>query len=213
MGRVTGPVSALRFTSHVLLFPQPAQHFPVMKNIGSMLLAAAMASAVCQPGPTQAAQYAESKKVNPSRLYDINADGAKQINEALAAAKKGNKRVFLQFGANWCSWCHKMHQLFETDKPIAAELKSGYVVVLIDVNKEHNKSVDLKYGQPTRLGLPAIVILDADGHQLTTKDSTDLEEGDHHSPQKVLAFLKQWAPVRAPAPAEGQHGFQKPGTS
>ena len=39
-------------------------------------------------------------------IYDKSADGAKQIADALAMAKKENQRVLLQFGANWCGWCH-----------------------------------------------------------------------------------------------------------
>lgn len=132
-----------------------------------------------------------------AKIYDTKADGFKQIASALASAKKTNKRVLLQFGANWCGWCHKLHLLFQVDKHIASELKASYVVVLIDVNKEHNKKVDETYGNPTRLGLPALVVLDAEGHQLTTKDSGELEEGDHHNAEKVLAFLKQWEPTRS----------------
>jgi hypothetical protein len=52
--------------------------------------------------------------------------------------------------------------------------------------------VDAKYGHPTHFGLPVLLILDADGKQLTTKDSGELEEGDHHSPAKVMAFLDKW---------------------
>jgi thiol:disulfide interchange protein len=127
-------------------------------------------------------------------IYDESADGTKQIAEALALAGKDGKRVLLQFGANWCPWCHKLHSLFKADKDIAAKLKSDFVVVLIDVNKGRNAEVDAKYGHPTRFGIPVLVVLDADGKQLTTKDSSELEEGDHHSPEKVMAFLKKWSP-------------------
>jgi hypothetical protein len=44
--------------------------------------------------------------------------------------------------------------------------------------------------------LPLIVVLDADGKQLTTQDTGKLEEGDHHSPEKVMAFLKEWSPKK-----------------
>ena len=120
-------------------------------------------------------------------------DGAKQIADALVVAKKQNKRVLLQFGANWCGWCHRLHELFQRNAPIAAKLKEGYVVVLIDVNKKHNADIDQKYGKPTQHGLPAIVVLDADGKALVTQDTGKLEEGDHHDPAKVLAFLNQWS--------------------
>src|SRR5690349_18966224 len=111
--------------------------------------------------PPLAPAFASTTKTD--KIYDTNADGFKQIAAALASAKKSNKRVLLQFGANWCGWCHKLHLLFQVDKHIASELKANYVVVLIDVNKEHNKKVDETYGNPTRLGLPALVVLDADG--------------------------------------------------
>ena len=132
-----------------------------------------------------------SKPGRPA-IYDEKADGAKQIADALVTAKKENKRVLLQFGANWCGWCHRLHGLFESDAKISSKLKEAYVVVLVDVNKSHNADINQKYGNPMQHGLPVIVILDAGGKQLTTQDTGKLEEGDHHDPAKVLAFLNQW---------------------
>ena len=128
------------------------------------------------------------------KIYDEAADGSKQISEALAIAKKEHKNVLLQFGANWCGWCHKLHKVFETDKAIADVLKNEYVVVMVDRDKDHNVDVDAKYGHPGQYGLPAISILSADGKLLTVKNTAELEEGDHHNPKKVMAFLKEWAP-------------------
>jgi thiol:disulfide interchange protein len=135
------------------------------------------------------------KSAQPS-LYDESANGSNQIAGALVVAKKERRHVLLQFGANWCGWCHKLHKLCESDEGIAEKLKNDFVVVMVDVNKEHNKDVDTKYGHPTRFGLPVIVVLDADGKQLTTQDTGKLEEGDHHSPEKVMAFLKEWSPKK-----------------
>jgi len=150
-----------------------------------------LVSAITAPIHAFAADDTPEKK--RSKLYDESVDGSKQIADALKIAKKENKRVLLQFGANWCGWCHLLHNLFESDKNIEARLKADYVVVLIDVNKGHNKEVDQKYGKPTRFGLPVIVILDSDGKQLTTKDTAELEKGKQHDPAKVLAFLEEWS--------------------
>jgi thioredoxin-related protein len=132
---------------------------------------------------------------NTSRpaIYDEKADGEKQITEALVVAKKEHKRVLLQFGANWCGWCHRLHKLFQTNEKIAAKLKEAYVVVLVDVNKDHNAAINKQYGNPMQHGLPVIVVLDTAGKVLVTQDTGKLEEGDHHAPVKVLAFLNQWA--------------------
>src|SRR5712691_1279229 len=97
---------------------------------------ALLASVFCLPvmGADPAA-----KPARPA-IYDENADGGKQITDALTVAKKENKRVLLQFGANWCGWCHKLHKLCQTDESIAFKLKQAYVVVLADVNKGHNEA-------------------------------------------------------------------------
>lgn len=129
-------------------------------------------------------------------IYDENADGEKQVAAAVATAKAENKRVLLQYGANWCIWCHRLHGLLQSDQALHDELQKNYVFVLIDVNKGHNQATDDKYGHPAKKGLPALAVLDADGKLLTTKDTSELEEGDHHSPAKVMAFLQDWAPKR-----------------
>lgn len=87
-----------------------------------------------------------------------------------------------------------LHDFFEDDPAVNNILTADYLVVLIDVNQGHNKVVDEVYGNPTRLGLPVLVILDSEGRQLTTQNTGDLEEGQGHDPTKVLAFLKKWAP-------------------
>jgi thioredoxin-related protein len=115
-------------------------------------------------------------------IYDEKADGAKQIADALAVAKKENKRVLLQFGANWCGWCHKLHKLCQTDPDIAAKLKDSFNVVWVDVNKGHNGDINKKYGNPAGLGLPAIVILDADGNRVRIREVGQPDWSSWHMP-------------------------------
>ena len=125
--------------------------------------------------------------------YDETAVASQQIANALVLAKKKNKRVLLQFGANWCVWCHVLHHLFETNKAVHKEIQSDYIVVLVDVNNGHNESTMEKYGQPTQFGLPVIVVLDSNGKQLVTQSIVEFGENHGYSPQKVLAFLNACA--------------------
>ncbi len=126
-------------------------------------------------------------------IYDETADASKQIDSALVVAKKENKRGLLQFGANWCVWCRVLHHLFEADKAVRKELQSDYIVVLVDVNRGHNEVTTEKFGEPTRLGLPVLVVLDSDGKQLVTQRGADFGENGGYSSPKVLAFLSEWA--------------------
>ena len=141
------------------------------------------------PSPLSAA---DPPKENRPALYNESLDGAQQIADALVVAKKENKRVLVQFGANWCGWCHKLHRLFETDKEVSEELKTHYVLIQVDVNKGHNQDLVKKYGAE-RMGLPSLVVLDSAGKHLTTKNTAELEEADHHDPAKVMTFLMHWA--------------------
>ena len=125
--------------------------------------------------------------------YDETAVASQQIANALVLAKKKNKRVLLQFGANWCVWCHVLHHLFDTNKAVHKMIQSNYVVVLVDVNHGHNESTVEKYGQPTQFGLPVIVVLDSDGKQLVTQSVGEFGENGGYRPQKVMAFLNAWA--------------------
>ena len=127
-----------------------------------------------------------------TNIYDKTADGSKQIEEAVASAGNSDQHVLLQFGGDWCVWCVRLHNLFETNKVIGQTLKSNYIVVHIDYN-DHNKPLATKY-RAMELGLPFLVILGSDGKHLTTKNTAELEQGNRHDPDKVLAFLKQWTP-------------------
>ncbi|HEY4416838.1 MAG TPA: thioredoxin family protein [Verrucomicrobiae bacterium] len=143
-----------------------------------------------------AKRYAQAHPL--PKIYDESADGATQIAAALVTAKKENKHVLLQFGANWCTPCHTLHTFFETNTIVSEELSRDYVSVMVDMNQGHNQATTVKYGHPTRFGLPALAILDADDTLLTTQGTGPLEADHGYSPDKVLAFLKAWAPKKSP---------------
>ncbi len=135
-------------------------------------------------------------------VYDTHADGGDQIAAALGRAAAEHKRVLIDFGANWCIWCRRLHATFESDPSVSGALNRGFVVVMIDVNTRNgvkrNARVNERFGNPISHGIPVLVVLDSDGKQLTTKDSGELEEGDGYSPAKIIAFLAQWAPPGHP---------------
>lgn len=146
-----------------------------------------------------AAATPEYPKMGPN-IYDPKADGTAQIAAALTKASAGNKHVLLMFGANWCIWCHRLHATFAKDPGVAKALRENFEVVLIDVNTRNgtkrNADVDARYGHPIAQGLPVLVVLDTKGKPLTTQETGALEDGDKHSPKKVLAFLERWKPKR-----------------
>lgn len=162
-------------------------------------LLAFAALAALQPAGMRAAPEYPAKGPD---IYDTHADADAQIAAALGRAAAEHKRVLLDFGANWCIWCRRLHATFESDPSVSAALARGFVVVMIDVNTRNgvnrNAGANVRYGNPIHHGIPVLVVLDSSGKQLTTKDSGELEEGNGHSPAKITAFLAQWAPPGSP---------------
>ncbi|MCG3126310.1 MAG: Thiol:disulfide interchange protein DsbD [Phycisphaerae bacterium] len=127
-------------------------------------------------------------------IYDETADGRKQIEQALAAAKRDNTRVLVMFGGNWCGWCHKLHALFRENAEIGRTLLYEYQLVMIDIGK-WNKHMELAAGfdaDVKKNGVPFLTVLDAEGKVLTNQETGSLEAGEKHDPAKVRAFLEKW---------------------
>src|SRR5262249_38335360 len=101
--------------------------------------------------------------------------------------------VLIQWGANWCGWCVKLHELYRTDEKIRRELQYEYDVVFVDIGK-WDKNVELGelYGaQWKKEGVPYLTVLDGSGKVLANQETGALEVpgGDAHDPAKVLEFL------------------------
>lgn len=177
---------------------------PKTNSCPRLLLLAMMFVSVSVALPAVARAAGPPGKGRPD-IYDKTADGGKQIAEALETATRENKRVLIQFGANWCGWCHKLHDVFKSNRPVARALLYEYVVVLIDVDmvdgEKHNQKIVERYGNPLHNGIPALVVLDSKGRMLIAQETEVFEDGDHHDPEKVLAFLDKWKaePVSAEA--------------
>ena len=134
-------------------------------------------------------------------IYDPALDVPATIASALPRAKAENRHLLLMFGANWCPWCHRLHELFAADARIAALLKRSYLLILVDVGEKKTEPLNQDLLKKYRLegfGYPALAVLAATGTLLSTQNSGVLEEGQGHSPVKVLGYLKANAPAIKP---------------
>lgn len=130
-----------------------------------------------------------------TKLYNPLANVSKDVEQALARAKKEKKNVLLQVGGNWCVWCYRLNSFIQTDSLLKRLLNDNYVLYHLNYSKE-NKNLDYlkKLGYPQRFGFPVLIVLDANGKQLHTQDSALLEKGNGYDEEKVKSFLKNWAP-------------------
>ena len=136
--------------------------------------------------PAKAAQ-------DPKPVYDEKADARKDVAAAVARAQKENKRVLIQWGANWCGWCKWLSATMKKDPKLSHELLYEYEVVHVDVGR-FDKHMDLakELGAQWK-GIPFLTVLDGSGKAIVQQNTEPFEakiDGkDGHDPAKVLEFL------------------------
>ncbi len=141
-----------------------------------------------------------NKNSSQNEIFNPDANAKLDIQQAIQKANLENKNVLLMFGGNWCPWSHRLYTLFSQNDSVKTTLDSNYVVVLVDLGRRNkNMDIDSLYGQPNKLGFPALVVLDGAGQQIHTQETGALELTEEnvkgHDPQKVIAFLRKWRPT------------------
>ncbi|MBN2417583.1 protein-disulfide reductase DsbD [bacterium] len=122
---------------------------------------------------------AGARAEQPARMEDAWLDSDVQ---GFAVAAEEEKKVIVDFFAEWCAACHELDEKTWPDPGVDNAL-AQYVKVKLDLtrNDAADKALQKKYGV---LGLPTVIIFDAGGKELGRFEG-------FQPPEKVVAFLKQ----------------------
>jgi len=155
----------------------------LMKPIGVFIIFLLL----CLFGCNKDSSYIPVTKFDPTR------DAAKDIADALTEARTTGRNVILDVGGEWCIWCKRLDEFFAQNDSVKEFMEKYYVVVKVNWSKENkNEAVLSRY--PKIPGYPHLFVLDASGNLLHSQNTGDLESGDQHDRDKVMAFLQQWVP-------------------
>lgn len=124
--------------------------------------------------------------------YDENAVPLQDITTALARSEKDGKLVLLDFGANWCPDCIVLTALFE-DPAVKPFLYENFRMVRIDVGYwDKNLDISEQYGNPIANGIPAVVVLAANGDIIASTKDGALANARTATAQDILEYLQAW---------------------
>jgi len=133
----------------------------------------------------------------PVTKYDPARNADQDITAAVVEAKRTGKRILLEVGGDWCSWCHIMDNYFDQNPRLTAARERSFITVKINFSpKNENEKVLSKY--PKIPGYPHLFVLDTDGKLLHSQFTGELEEGKSYNLQKFTDFLNKWTPPRQP---------------
>jgi thioredoxin 1 len=121
--------------------------------------------------------------------YDEAADAKAQLAQALASARARQQRVLVVFGANWCEDCRALDAAVKSPRT-AALLARSFVLVKVDVGRfDRNLDITQQYGQPTKRGIPAAVVLSPDNAVLYATRAGELSNARRMSETGVYDFF------------------------
>jgi thioredoxin 1 len=117
------------------------------------------------------------------------------IDGALKEAAATKRRVIVDFGGNWCTDC-KILDINMKKPENAALLAKSFVVVHVNVGDKgisDNFAIAERYGVPLKKGVPALVVLEADGRVVYAQKNGEFESMRSMDPKSVNDFLTRWS--------------------
>jgi thioredoxin-related protein len=142
--------------------------------------------------PGKGRTIGQSKYI-PVTKYDPERNAVQDVDDAIKEARRTHKRILLEVGGLWCSWCHTLDSFFDTHPDLVQLRDQNFVTVRINFSEENeNKGVLSRYGPIP--GYPHIFVLESDGKLLLSKGTSALESGKSYDLERLTAFLKEWSP-------------------
>ena len=151
------------------------------------------------------------RAVDLPSTFDPARDAARDLESALALAKTQGKRVIVDVGGEWCSWCHVLDRFIAANADVRDTLDAQFVWLKINFSKQ-NENAGVLRRWPKVAGYPHLFVLDASGVVVLSQDTELLEGGRTYDKRRFLDFLARAAaahPSRA-ATAYGPFGLVGP---
>jgi thioredoxin-related protein len=124
------------------------------------------------------------------RKFDPSRDAAADVAAAVTLAKAQGKRVIVDVGGEWCTWCHIFERFVASHPEVKKTLEEKYIVVKVNYSPQ-NRNEKLLSRWPKAKGYPHFYILDASGRVLLSQPSVELEAGKDYDEAKLLALLRK----------------------
>jgi len=141
------------------------------------------------------ASCTQAEEPSRSAGYDPAADPVADLARAVQEAEASGRRILLEVGGEWCSWCHILEKYIHSTPEVAEALEANFVLLKVNYSEE-NENTEFLSQYPEIEGYPHMFVLESDGTLLHSQNTGDLESGQGYDTEKFLAFLAKWAPAR-----------------
>lgn len=123
--------------------------------------------------------------------YDESADAPAAVAQAQRAAVAAHKPLLIVFGANWCTDCRALDTEFKR-ADTAKLVTQKFVIVKVDVGHfDKNLELSKRFGDPIKKGIPAVVIVNADGRDVYATRAGELASARKMGGEAIRSFFEK----------------------
>lgn len=139
------------------------------------------------------------------KIYKVCSDQQEAYNAALERAKKGNKKLLVVVGAEWCPWCVSLHKMLGQPEALGKDFSKKYELVDIALYRDKTKVpsgeavqelLKKQAGYTGKLaGIPVLAVVNPKSEKASIIDTEPLEQNTEtskgHNAKKVMAAIQK----------------------
>ena len=126
-----------------------------------------------------------------SKAYDASRDPYADTKAALMLARETDRKLLIEVGGDWCSWCYVLDRFLADHDNVAYRLHETFVVLKVNVSDANDNARFMATLPPAR-GYPHMYITDSSGVVLHSQNTGQFIENSDYSEQQFIAFLDYW---------------------
>lgn len=131
-----------------------------------------------------------------SKVYDPERDPVADGKDALKYAHDTGRRVLIEAGGDWCSYCRILDRFLGDNPAVRESLHERFVVLKVNVS-DVNENEAFMSALPKTSGYPHFFIAENDGTIIFSDDTTHLFHDGGYSKEHFIEFLNEWGPQTA----------------
>jgi thiol:disulfide interchange protein len=150
---------------------------------------------ICLAGPLLVDAQAEIMAAEELPAYSLHYDPAcdpfSDGRDALRLARETGRRVLVEVGGDWCSWCHVLDRFLKQHAAARMKLHENFVVLKVNVD-DSNDNAEFLAGFPPTQGYPHMYVTGSDGTILHSQDTAEFLHNGRYAAQRFLDFVHHW---------------------
>ncbi|WP_039913304.1 thioredoxin family protein [Cellvibrio mixtus] len=128
--------------------------------------------------------------------YDPARDSFADFEAAKKDAQASGKLILVEFGGEWCVWCHRIEKFILANPEINSGIDDVFIFLKVNVSDD-NKNDKFISQFPEIKGYPFFAITDSSGVVIGSQNTGLLEKGKGYSAERFKEFIAKWKAVQA----------------